>query len=200
MKLQDIGESKDSLEAVTLTEVERVLYGLAAYFKMTAEQGLSEAEAISSARLAESIQWDRVTYMGGSYSLQIRVADYYRFVNKGVNGLKKDWGSPYSFRNMGVSTGMLSSIRKWVIREGLKVRTNEALKNPVGQERKGKPFSGLKGDAAARTAFVVSRGIKKNGLKPTFFWDNALGEVEKRMKQDLRSVLLPVVVSELKRK
>lgn len=200
LHLDEIGQGKNVVEGVRLSEVEKALLSAAAFFKVSAEDGLNESNAVSSAALGESIQFDKVKYFGGAYSVEISVLDYFKWVNSGVNGLKKKHGSPYSFHNMGVSKNMLKEIRKWVIREGLKVRTKEALHKPIHQEKKGKPFSGLKNDEATKAAFVVSKAVKRNGIKPTHFWDKAVKATAKEMQQGLGTVLLPVIINELKKK
>jgi hypothetical protein len=199
--LDQIGTDKGSVAAFELSEIDEVLLSLAALFKVSAENNLEASHSHSSGALTESIQFDKVKLMGGVYTLEIEVLEYFKFVNSGVNGLKVDHGSPYSFRNMGVSKSMLKSIRKWVIREGLKVRVKEALSHPIGAENKGKPFSGVKGDEATQTAFVVSKGIKRNGLKPTFFWDKAAKTTAEAIKKGgFGAALAPIIVNELRRK
>lgn len=197
LELDKIGQSKGSVQPVELDEIEQALLSVVALIKVRAEQYLDESNSHSTGHLSMSIQADEVRFFGGAYSLDIRIADYFDYVNKGVNGLVKKHGSPYSFKNMGVGKDMLANVREWVIREGIKVRTNASLKKPVGAERKGKPFSGLKDDEATQAAFVVSKGIKRNGIKPTKFWDRALKDGEKEMKNSFGSVLIPLIVREL---
>jgi hypothetical protein len=195
--LSEIGTGKDQ-PGVKLDAIEQGLIELAILFKTLAEKKIDVAQAINTGNLAESIQFEQVRYMGGVYSVDIKVLDYYKWVNKGVRGVKGGGSSPYKFKNLFVSKRMMQEIRKWLIREGLKVRTKPALKRPIGQEKKGRRFSQV--DKTNAFAYAVARKIKLKGIKPTNFWDETEQEIKKQMSEAFGNYFSVAIINELTRK
>jgi hypothetical protein len=194
--LEDIGSSKGSDAPVKLEPIEQALLDLAILFKVTAQDELSVKNAIDTNALAESIQFEKVKVSGGVYSVDINVLDYYKWVNKGVKGLKnKGINSPYSFRNYYVSKSFMQAIRKWVIRHSLKSNSKPARKHPLGAEKKR-----IKGDTSSAVAYAIALSIKKKGLKPTGFWDKAETTVaDQQMEQALSNAFTISIINELVR-
>jgi hypothetical protein len=182
MHLDDLGSSKDDVQVVELSAVEQALVDLAVLFKETAENELSVRNAIDSGKLADSIQFTDVVFMGGVYTVDIKVLDYYKFVNSGVKGTQnKSINSPFSFKNNRVSKDFMTAIRKWVIRHGMKSSSKAVRakggKYALGTERKTAKFK----DSSNALAYAIATGIKKKGLKPTGFWDKAAEAVDKAL-------------------
>lgn len=196
--LDQIGEAKNVMQSVQLEEVERAMLDLAILFKVLAEEGLNAKQAIDSGKLAESIQFDQVQFAGGVYSVDINVLDYYDFVNKGVKGTKnKSLNSPYSFKNNYVSVGFMTSIRKWLIRHGMKSSAKPVKakggKFALGTERKTINFQ----ERSNAMAYAIATSIKKKGLKATGFWDNAESKVEKEMQNTLGNAFAIGIVNQI---
>jgi hypothetical protein len=191
VKLEDIGSDKGSFEPVKLDAVEQTLVEMAILFKTTAEDRLSVQNAIDTGKLADSIQFTQVKYLGGVYSVDINVLDYYDFVNKGVKGLNGGGSSPYQYKNLGVSKAMLFAIRKWLIRHGLKSNSKAARKNPLGTEKKTRAFD----NTSNSMAYAIAKSIKKKGLKPTGFWDSAEQATEKEMEKSLGNAFAVDIVN-----
>src|SRR5688500_8897879 len=103
LHLDSIGESRNVLQHSKLEEVEQALVDLAGLFKVMAENELSLKDAVDSGKLADSIQFDAVEFNAGVYSVDIKVLDYYDFVNKGVTGTEGGPSSPYQYKNNFVS-------------------------------------------------------------------------------------------------
>lgn len=186
VKLEDIGSSKDSFEPVSLDAVAEALIDLAVKFKVTAENELSVQDAIDQGLLADSIQFDEVKHLGGTYSVNISVLEYYKWVNSGVQGTVSGASSGgFKFKNNRVSKNMLFAIRKWVIRHGLKSRArevgNKGGKYALGTERKTLKFD----NTSNSTAYAIATSIKKKGLKATHFWDKAEVAVVKEVENSL---------------
>ena len=177
--LDQFGESKN-VPGVKVDAMEQALLELAIEFKVLCEKYLDEANAISSGKLAESIQFDSVEFDAGVYSVAIKMLYYWKFVNKGVRGVNGGGsGSPYSFKNLHVSRKMMLAIRTWIEREGMKTRTKPAKRRPIRAEKKGARFADAqKTDALA---YAVATSIKKHGIKKTGFFDKAISQTKKDM-------------------
>jgi hypothetical protein len=107
-------------------------------------------------------------------SLKFEMADYGKFVDKGVNGYMNGWGSPYSFKpkdgkGSGKKSEFITKLQKWC-----------AIK-------------GLPKDAA----YPIRKNIWKNGIAPTNFFtlptrrrakQFALG-VEKNLALDVEEII-----------
>jgi len=197
--LNQIGQAK-GVGGVPLDEVEQILVDLAIRFKVEAERNLNETDSMSSARLANSIQFESVQYMGGVYSIEIKVLDYYKFIDKGVRGVKNEKGgsSPYKFKNLFVSDGMRKEIRKWLIREGMKVTTKPVTKkHALGTEKKGTAFKGI--DKTDAFATAIARSIKKKGIRPTNFWTDAEKKVHEYLQRNGGQGFEVAIINELTR-
>jgi hypothetical protein len=192
--LDQIGSSKD-IKGVKLDAIESAMIEFATMFKVLADKKLSVQDAINTGKLADSIQFNAVEYLGGIYSVEIRVLDYYRWIDKGVKGVRGGGNSPYSFKNTFVSKKMMQEIRKWLIREGLKARTRETIRKPLGQERKGRRFANT--DKTTSFAYAVARSIKIKGIKPTNFWSDTEVEVRKQMHQELGNYFNIAIINAL---
>ena len=194
VKLEDIGDERASAEPVKLDAVEQAMVQLAILFKTTGEKELQLRQAIDTGKLADSIQFTDVEYNGVAYSLDIKVLDYYKFINSGVKGTKnKSIDSPFSFRNNYVSAPMLLAIRKWIIRHGLKASTKEARRHPLGTERKALKLE----NNSNAMAYAVAVGIKMHGIKPTHFWDKAADVTGKEMEKTLGTAFSVSIITEI---
>jgi hypothetical protein len=197
--LDQIGTSKGDIKPVKLDVLEQFMVEMAIMFKVLAEKNLSVADAINTNKLSESIQITDVEYLGNTYSVDIKVLDYYKFVDKGVQGLNGGNTSPYKFKNLGVSRKFMLSIKHWVIREGLKARAKPVtIKHAIGQEKKGVRFKDIKKrDEAEKIAWGIAKNIKKKGLKATNFWTDTEVAIRKKMQEEAGNIFAVAVINEL---
>lgn len=81
---------------------------------------------------------------------------------------------------------MIDAIRQWVIKEGLKGagRENAHPKASQRSQRRAKIT-----DTSFKTAFIISRSVKKKGLTPTHFWDKTVTEVTGLMKEEFAAAI-----------
>jgi hypothetical protein len=179
-----------------LNNVEAVLAEFAQEYIRDASNNLQAAGAVSSGELIKSMRF-LVSPVNAGYRLSILVADYYDFVNKGVKGVKssdKAPNSPYSFKTLSVGYEMANSIQRWAVRHNLKaVNQNKQFKHKAV-----KTFQ----DTGLSTAFAIATGIKKKGLRATYFWDKAYDKLmpglapklAKALQQDVATILRGMVV------
>jgi hypothetical protein len=186
--------AKDSRKGVdvrdpvySLSEVSDTLIYLAGKYIEMAQEKLSNRDHVASGALSASMIMSKVAVMGKVYSIEVSLADYYKFVDKGVKGWadEKGSGSPYSFKTKFVSKKMMESVRKWIIREGLKGRGKE---NKKGFGRRDVKRSKIT-DTSTAAAYAISYNIKKKGLRGSNFWSDTHKEMTQIVKDELGKAL-----------
>jgi len=144
----------------------------------------------ASGTLAKNLRFDRKLtgrssylffYAGGEASV------YGDFIEQGVNGTQKRWGSPYSYKGGKIP---ISPILKWIKTKGIKPRNvddenvmkrsqfTNAAKESAKQPKK-KPLT--KEDLLLRMAVRMAKSISKKGIEPIFYFRDAIEtELDKR--------------------
>jgi len=182
--------SEKTDEGISIATTEDVLIAWAGQFIRQAQANLDRADAVSSGELASSMKFDLVI-AATKYRLDISMADYYDFVNKGVRGIEsaaKAPGSPYQFRKRSVSKAFLDALTKWVRREGLKSRIiPEAAVTERVYKRKAKVL-GVQ-DKERSLAYLIGRSIKRKGVRRTGFLDDAYAKLYPQLGEDLAKAL-----------
>ena len=139
---------------------------------------IDKEDLIDTGNLRQSVQMP-VKFFGTKFVATLFMADYYDFINQGVQGSKesnKAPGSPYSFTNkkppINVSSIDGRSLRQWAERKGL---------NP----------------------FAVRESIFQKGIKPRPFWNKAYntitqGDIFELLKKDLATAGRTATTEEIK--
>jgi hypothetical protein len=183
------GSSKLEYGPVTLDALSDQLALFAFEFAERARHNLNLVDRTASGYLSDSIIPTRVTIFGKVYKVDIKIADYYKYVNEGVKGWADEKGgnSPYQFKQYTGRSGqktsaMVTAIRKWLIKEGLKgtAKVNHHIK----ASRRDRARASIT-DTATATAIIISRSIRKKGLRPSHFWTMTLDEMRQRMALEL---------------
>lgn len=128
----------------------------------------------ASGALRDSIDYNITTTRKGenisSFRLQFTLADYGTFVEDGVNGTRKKYGSPYSYTTKQPPS---SVILGWLKSKPVKLRDSK------GRFRKNK-----KGELNT-LAFLIARKIKERGLKPAPFLKPSFEKVFKGLDKEI---------------
>ncbi len=181
-ELGGIGENKNLFSPVTLSVVEKVLAQYGAEFAIKVREKLNQAQNVASGKLSDNITPEIVTE-ATSVVLKIRLLDYYDYVNKGVKGVKSSRnapGSPYQYKNLGMSQEGRTSLRKYIESGRAKINTAQNQKGGlIGNEKKKKSLIDAKVDTLAYL-------IKAFGIKGSKYFEKAFNETFK----DLESVLV----------
>lgn len=115
---------------------------------------------VASGKLIKSLKHDIKETMQ-NLELNFYAEDYYKFVDKGVNGYANRVGSPYSFKpKNGKGTGkskLIPALKKWL-------------------RDKGQPESG---------AFRIRRIIWRYGIAPTQFWSISTNRRQKQLNKQI---------------
>jgi hypothetical protein len=181
--LDSLGDNRNDL-GVSLDRTNSAVIRAGARFVIDARDNLQKADKISSGHLESSIKPKLVQFGNGVTIIDIYVANYYKFVDAGVQGLRGGTSTKgYKFRKPGVGGAMLANIKAWVQHENITFKNTK-----VAVTTREKKRATLK-DASTKTAYVIARSIKRKGLKPTNFWADALRELEKDIATGVATAL-----------
>ena len=139
---------------------------------------LLKTDSYVSGDLAEQIDFTAVVN-GKGYLFQLRLKEYYDYVNKGVSGTDRKRNTPYSY--MSSSKIPFYFAKQWMNNKGLFLP-------------KGTTFSSLAtrktykvGDKDSQ-AFAMARSWKEKGIKGNHFYDNVVTEQRlDKLREDLAS-------------
>jgi hypothetical protein len=181
---------ENDAKPIELSITAKVLAQYGAEFKLAVERLIDERQITASGYLAD-VSDPEITEQPGSTTLQIRLADYYDYVNKGVKGVKSSRNapkSPYQFKTLGVGDAMRASLTKYVTNNRSKIRTvtrDRAV--GIGLERKGVQ------SPLERQVNTMGYMIKRFGIKARYYFDDAFNEVFK----DFEMVMLESVGNDI---
>lgn len=143
-----------------------------------------------NSNLSGSVDY-KVLSKGNEIWFQLTMNDYWKFVDNGVDGTKKNWGSKYKFKGKNINQqAVLNFIKKRHIRIDISPTRKTKIK---GVKNKGikKAYKQMSLDAKRRSlAFVIGRSIAEEGLKPTHFMDEVITE---ERKNELKTMLKPLI-------
>ena len=144
-------------------------------FLTHAAENLNTSNSITTGKLGESLNF-KMTALPNGYKVDFTALDYYKFVDKGVQGLKdsKNTTSPYKFKFINPSKSHIQAIKKWIRNNNMTALVADINRyGPTRRETKGKSKQ------MDRAAFVIARSIKKKGIAATNFWQDAFDDTFK---------------------
>ncbi len=97
---------------------------------------------------------------------RIKMNDYGVYDSYGVNGRRSAYNSPFSYKSKYPN---IDRIKDWIVRNNIKPLT----------------FSSTKKNELEDLAFLISRSIYQNGIRPTRFIDIAIEKVEPEMTKEI---------------
>lgn len=193
-----LGDNDTNYAPVTLNSIVDTLIYLAALYVSTATNKLNEKDKVSSGFLSDSIKATPVQILGKVYQVEINLAKYYQYVDQGVSGWNNSYPTKFKFQHFTGKSGkkssaMVTAIRKWIIQEGLQAKAVNGKKTIFSRERKQSAIT----DTSTRTAIIISRAIRKHGLKPTHFWLETQKEVEQVVKDEFTEAIKIDIITNL---
>ena len=151
------------------TNVENYLHSLGKYVVKQSRTMLTKAKKNVNKDLYNSIEY-KLVRDGDNFILQFYMLSYGKFVDKGVSGNKKiqeytTWdkrkvASPFQYKTKGPPIDIIS---KWIKQRGIK---------PEGT---GRGRSKKSGQYISGLAYLISRAIKRDGIKSIAFFQRPLG-------------------------
>jgi hypothetical protein len=182
------------VQEVVLNQVEAVMTQAAFEFIQLAKKRLTERGKIDTGNLSDIVV-TAVQQNGSKYSLTIGydksnpASVYYDFNDKGVKGIggfkgqlprgfKEPTNSPYSFKNLRLSSGFITSITKWYLRHKSYIRNEDQRSNLTGLQRKRKTLGNVvdESEKIRSLAIATARNIKRKGISRTGFFEDNIDE------------------------
>jgi hypothetical protein len=166
-----IGGLGDSRDDVIIFEAgENVYKQFAEKFVSELEKNIKTLQVTASGNLVNSIRYD---VSDDGKELNVFMADYYDYPNKGVKGVrssKNAAGSPYQYKSYGMNAEGRASIKKYIESGHAKIKTVQKTNDKAlgfGLEKKSVSLV----DAQTETLIYL---IKKYGIKKTNYFDKAV--------------------------
>lgn len=176
---------------IKLTQVEVIMTKAAFEFIQLAKKRLTQRGKIDTGSLSDIVVSD-LTETKGTYEITIGylksnpASKYFDFNDLGVKGIggfkgrlprgfKSPINSPYSFKNLKLSSSFIDSITRWYIRHKQYIRNDNQRKNLSGLQRKRKKLASIvpESEKIRGIAIATARNIKRKGISRTgFFTDN----------------------------
>lgn len=124
---------------------------------------------VASGNLYNSIKGSEVKVSDNSIQFNIEMEDYGTFIDKGVNGKKTVYTTPYSYKD---KMPPPSKLDKWIVKRGIAPR-------------------GENGEFIDRKSlqFAIAKSIFNNGLKPSLFFTKPFEEQYKKLEGQLDNIL-----------
>ena len=183
------GISKEA--KIEFTAVEAIMTQAALKFIKLAKKRLTQRGKIDTGNLSDIVVSD-LTEKGGKYEITVGYLEsnpaskYYDFNDLGVKGIggargklpkgfKEPTNTPYSFKNLKLSSSFIDSITRWYLRHKQYIRNDDQKKNLSGLQRKRKTLGAVVSETEKirGLAIATARNIKRKGISRTgFFVDN----------------------------
>jgi hypothetical protein len=126
----------------------------------------------ADSELVQSIITLPLELNGTTFSMAIDMNYYGDFLNKGVSGTRNKFNSPYSFKKESVSPAFNKSLRKWITKRGIPIQSRYSNTRNLTKSARAKKQI----DEKTKMAYAIGMGIKREGIEPTHFIDDALSE------------------------
>jgi hypothetical protein len=137
------------------------------------KSNLTEKDAYyANSELVQSIITLPIVSNGTTFSMGIDMNYYGDFLNKGVSGTRNKFNSPYSFKKESVSPAFNKSLRKWITKRGIPIQSRYSQTRNLTKSARAKKQI----DEKTKMAYAIGMGIKREGIEPTHFIDDALSE------------------------
>jgi hypothetical protein len=174
---------------VQLNEVAKTTIGAAARFALNAKNNLRQRDQVSSGKTLDSIE-PTIVELGEINTVDILVAEHYKFIDKGVKGYTGQGSGPYQFKSKYPGRRMVQEIAAWLGRERRAIRNTKQAITPREQRR-------LNANPEAR-AFGVAMAVKKKGIKGSKFWTDALKVLENELANEIGQAARIDIIEQLK--
>jgi hypothetical protein len=163
-------------------------YGLIAISNI--QRNIKDRQVVNSGQMS-STMYQKLDVENGQQSLKIYIKDYYRFVDKGVKGVKSTKNapkSPYRYRTLtGMSKEGRTSIQSLITSGKAKVRVISQASSKT--EKRGLQFKGTKKSLLEMQTDQLIYNIKKYGIKTTNFFKDGFEQTFKDLQKDLGEAL-----------
>lgn len=156
--VNDLGAAEETLQADPGSPLDQLLKSLMQEVVDKLKQKLVDYDAIASANLTQSIRPSEQVYLDGDIlTIHVEAPNYWKFVNYGVNGTERSWGSPAWGKQPPTDMSFHASIMNWMSHRGIK---NDPARSPTMEA----------------AAWAIMTNIRKNGQKPRPFYSDVVNQ------------------------
>ena len=190
--LQTIGDKFDLIDPTEYPVAEQFLMFYGKEFNDEIQKNLSKSGSIASGKIGDLVV-PKVRKFGNDYEMFLGydkdnpASVYYKFVNKGVRGVggvnarpkKVASDTPYAYKTPFPNEKMANSILQWYKLGKAKTTSESQKKNLSKTQRKNKKLSKIvnKVPSLKAIAYATASAIKRDGLRTTSYFDNAVKTV-----------------------
>jgi hypothetical protein len=190
--LQQIGDYYNIINPEDLPVLDGILLYYGKLFNDEVAKQLDISGSVASGKIGE-LAFPKIIKFGTEYGMALGyeidnpASVYYDFVNKGVKGVGgknqkvKDIASdtPYAFKTIKPNKKMVESIIKWYETGKAKAKTDTQRKKLKAVQSKYKRLKSVSSNPLTlkEVATMTAIAIKRDGLKSTKYFDNAVKKV-----------------------
>ena len=184
-----IGEQFDLIDPTEFPIAEQVLIYYGKLFNDEIQKNLSKSGSIASGKIGDLVV-PKVTKFGNDYEMWLGydkdnpASVYYKYVNKGVRGVggvnakpkRVASDTPYEYKTPYPNKKMATSILQWYKLGKAKTTSETQTKKLSATQRKSKKLKQAvnKADSLKSLAYATAAAIKRDGLRTTSYFDNAV--------------------------
>jgi len=190
--LKTIGEQYNVIDPTEFPVAEQMLIFYGKQFNDEIQKNLAKSGSIASGKIGDLVV-PKVNKFGNDYEMWLGydkdnpASVYYKYINKGVKGVggenarpkKVSSDSPYQYKTPFPNKKMATSILQWY-RLGKAKTTNETQTKKLSKtQRKNKKLKQTvnKAPSLKTLAYATASAIKRDGLRTTSYFDNAIKTV-----------------------
>jgi len=158
------------------------LVKLAAFLIEKASSNLERKRNVATGDTISSMQIVNLDFTGAKLSVDVQILSTYKFLDKGVKGTEGGTGK-YKFKTPHPSKRMANAIDSWLRTRGIRGTLAKKYK-PYATAKAGVEQKDVRIDQNKKgLAYAVATSIKKKGIRPTFFFTNAVKDTQKQAKK-----------------
>lgn len=190
--LEQIGEQFDLVDPTEFPIAEQMLIFYGKQFNDEVQKNLNKSGSIATGKIGDLVV-PKVKKFGNDYEMWLGydkdnpASVYYKYVNKGVRGVggtnarpkrvKSD--TPFEFKTPFANKKMATSILQWYRLGKAKTTSETQTKKLSKTQRKNKKLKQVvnKADSLKALAYATATAIKRDGIKTTSYFDNAVKAV-----------------------
>lgn len=188
----------DRGEGLPLNATAKALVELGGFLIEEATNNLEKKGNVATGNTASSMKIVNVDLDGPVKSLDVEILGTYKFLDQGVKGVGGVGQGKYAFKTKRPSKKMAGAILKWLKKRSIsgKIKYKGVSRN----ERKNKRINKAVSSAKSREslAYGIAGKIKRDGIKPTYFFTNAIKSTEKKRKEMLGNAFKIDIINSLK--
>jgi len=190
--LASIGEKFDLIDPTEYPVAEQMLFFYGKQFNEVVRKNLDKSGSVASGKIGELVI-PKVRKFGNDYEMLLGydvenpASVYYKFVNKGVRGVgglnarpkRVASDSPYAYKTPFPNQKMANSILQWYKLGKAKTTVDTQKFGLTKEQKKSKKLSKIvdKATSLKNLAYATASAIKRDGLKTTSYFDNAVKTV-----------------------